>query len=103
MNEKDQPAKSDSRAVTDLSGNLPQQEHPRIFSRWVIPWDVAGRIGLLFVALCSIKLAMLIGFQVHLFEIHWRLDEGKPPRGLNPAAFFIFSIFVAVSLWRLGE
>jgi phosphoglycerol transferase MdoB-like AlkP superfamily enzyme len=68
----------------------------------MIPWDVAGRIGLLFTALCLIKLVMLAGFQKHLFEIHWRTDGVMPHGWLNQTAFLIFAILVALNLWRLG-
>jgi len=68
----------------------------------MIPWDVAGRIGLLFTALCLIKLAMLAGFQRHLFEIHWRTDWVVPKSWMNLAAFLMFAILVALNLWQLG-
>ena len=68
----------------------------------MIPWDVAGRTGLLFAALCLIKLAMLAGFQRHLFEIHWRTDWVLPNNWINPAAFLIFAVLVALNLWQLG-
>ncbi|HEY5043928.1 MAG TPA: LTA synthase family protein [Verrucomicrobiae bacterium] len=68
----------------------------------MIPWDVAGRIGLLFAALCLIKLAMLAGFQTHLFEIHWRTERVLPNGWMNPAAFLIFAMLVALNLWQLG-
>jgi phosphoglycerol transferase MdoB-like AlkP superfamily enzyme len=67
-----------------------------------ISWDVAGRIGLLFAALCSIKLAMLVGLRVHLFEIHWRVDS-EDYSWLDQVAFFAFAILVALNLWRLGD
>src|SRR5262249_13099994 len=67
-----------------------------------ISWDVAGRIGLLFIALCSIKLVMLAGLRAHLFEIHWRVDsEGYS--WLDRVAFFSFALLVALHLWRLGD
>ncbi len=67
-----------------------------------ISWDVAGRVGLLFVALCSIKLAMLAGLRGHLFEIHWRVDS-QGYSWLDWVAFFAFAILVALNLWRLGD
>src|SRR6516225_6000644 len=92
MNEKNQAAISDSTpAVSSQSSRA-----------GTISWDLAGRIGLLFVALCSIKLAMLVGLRVHLFEIHWRVDsEGYS--WLDRVAFFAFAILVALHLWRLGD
>ena len=54
---------------------------------WV-PSDVATRIGLLFVGVCLIKLAMLLGFHNHLVEIHWRIDTGWFQSWTNLAAFF---------------
>ncbi len=56
-----------------------------------IPWDVAGRIGLLFGSLCLIKLVMLAGFRKHLFEVHWRIGI-TPGTWIDLAAFGIFVI-----------
>jgi len=90
MNEKNQAAtsKPPSRSLT-----------PRTVS---LSWDVAGRVGLLFVVLCSIKLAMLAGLRTHLFEIHWRVDS-QVYSWLDRVAFFGFAILVALHLWRLGD
>ena len=95
MNDIGQPAKTDSPAVSAAGSQRPQW--------WLIPWDVAGRIGLLFTALCLVKLVMLAGFRKHLFEIHWRTDTVMPHGWLNQAAFLIFALLVALHLWRLGN
>jgi hypothetical protein len=92
MNEKEKPATSHS---APASGSKTSQ-------KGTISWDVAGRIGLLFAVLCSIKLAMLVGLRVHLFEIHWR-TEVDANSWLDQAAFFLFAILVATHLWRLGD
>lgn len=68
---------------------------------WAIPWDVGGRIGMLFIALCLIKLTMLAGFREHLFEIHWRIRT-IPDSWVNQAAFYVFAILVGASLWQFG-
>jgi len=101
MNEKGKSAKTGSKAVANSPRDVSRQGHSRNLRWWMIPWDVAGRIGLLFSALCLIKLVMIAGFRKHLFEIHWRM--GVSPHGwLNQAAFLIFAILVALNLWRLG-
>ena len=71
---------------------------------WKIPWDVAGRIGLLFVALCLIKLVMLVGFHHHLIQIHWGLLKVAPfQNGSSQLAFYIFIILLVLNLWRFGN
>lgn len=63
---------------------------------------MAGRVGLLFLVLCSIKLAMLVSLRGHLFEIHWRVDS-QGYSWLDRVAFFAFAILVALNLWRFGD
>jgi hypothetical protein len=92
MNEKNQAATSNSKPGFGSKTSLMEG----------ISWDVAGRVGLLFVVLCSIKLAMLLGLRVHLFEIHWRV-ESQGYSWLDRVAFFAFAILVALNLWRLGD
>jgi arylsulfatase A-like enzyme len=67
-----------------------------------VPWDVAGRIGLLFTTLCLIKLAMLFHFRKHLYYIHWLI---WPASGnwLNKVAFWGLVALVGLNLWRLGK
>ena len=67
-----------------------------------VPCDVAGRIGLLFTALCLIKLAMLVHFRKHLYHIHWLI---WPSSGnwLNQLAFWGLVALVGLNLWRLGK
>ncbi|HUB87335.1 MAG TPA: sulfatase-like hydrolase/transferase [Verrucomicrobiae bacterium] len=86
-----------------MSENRPSDgaDSRRSTARWAIPWDVGGRIGLLFVVLCVIKLTMLAGFRMHLFEIHWR-TRVIPLTWLNEAEFYIFSILIGLNLWQFG-
>ena len=71
-------------------------------ARWrAIPRDVGGRIILLFTILCLIKLAILAGFQKHLFEIHWRTGT-ITYTWVNEVFFYIFAVLVGLNLWRLG-
>ena len=71
--------------------------------RWAIPWDLAGRIGLLFVALCAIKLVMLLGFHKHLVETHWRIDRGWFHDWSNELGFILFAPLLAINLWLFGN
>jgi len=71
--------------------------------RGIVPWDVAGRIGLLFAALCLIKLVMLAGFHKHLFETHWRVGQMLFHNWANLLAFYIFALLIALHLWRFGN
>lgn len=99
MNENDKaPA---SRIVLTSPGASGKGNSPRS-SRTIISWDVAGRIALLFAVLCSIKLAMMVGLRVHLFEIHWRV-ETESYNWLNQAAFWSLAVLVAANLWLLGN
>ncbi len=65
------------------------------------PWDVAGRILLLFGTLCLIKLIMLIGLQKYLFQEHWRTSS-PPLTWVNYAAFGAFVILVGLNLWQFA-
>ena len=69
----------------------------------MVPWDVAGRIGLLFTALCLIKLVMLAGFQKHLFETHWRVGRVLFHSWGNLLAFFVFAFLITLNLWQFGN
>src|SRR5258706_5853704 len=102
MNGKDESAE-----INNLNppANAPAQVCVRTGFRgssWcAVPWDVAGRIGLLFTVLCLIKLVMLAGFRKHLFEIHWR--TGTPHyTWVNVVIFYAFAILVGSNLWLLG-
>jgi phosphoglycerol transferase MdoB-like AlkP superfamily enzyme len=67
-----------------------------------IPWDVAGRIGLLFLTLCGLKLVMLAGFREHLFEVHWRI--GSDDQGwVNVAAFYLLAVLAGLNLWQFAR
>ena len=59
------------------------------------------RVGLLFAALCLVKLILLVDFRKHLFESHWRIS-GLPHTWVNEAAFWVFAVVVGLHLWRLG-
>ena len=74
---------------------------PGFFGRGFIPWDVAGRILLLFASLCLIKLVMLAGFRKHLFEIHWRVDR-PAHTWMGDLAFYVFALLTGATLWQLG-
>ena len=67
-----------------------------------IPWDVAGRIGLLFLTLCALKLAKLAVFRKHLFEIHWRANA-EVYDWVNDAAFYLFVALVGLNLWQFAR
>ena len=69
----------------------------------MVTWDIAGRIGLLFAALCLIKLVMLAGFQKHLFETHWRVGQVLFHNWANLLAFYIFAFLIALNLWQFGN
>ncbi len=71
-------------------------------SSWTIPWDVAGRIALLFAALCSLQLIQLAGFRKHLYEVHWRIVS-ETYDWLDDAAFYLFVALVALNLWQFAR
>src|SRR5277367_4664544 len=98
MNENRRPDGIGSKPAENPSG----AETDSWMARWcAIPWDVGGRIGMLFVALCLIKLVMLVGFRAHLFEIHWRIGSAQY-NWVNQAAFYAFAILAGLSLWQFG-
>lgn len=102
MNEKKNPESFPSKPARD-SADAPSRPAKERMREWNLSWDLAGRIGLLFVALCSIKVAMLAGFRVHLFEIHWRLLVSRPHEWIDQAAFLTFVTLVIANLWCLGN
>jgi glucan phosphoethanolaminetransferase (alkaline phosphatase superfamily) len=65
------------------------------------PWDVAGRILLLFGTLCLIKLIMLTGLQKYLFQTHWRV-RSTPLTWVNLAAFGAFVVLLGLNLWQFA-
>jgi len=67
-----------------------------------LPPAAWSRLLVLFVALSSIKLALLFGLRKHLNEIHWRV-MGQPPSWLNAAAFYAFVGLGVLSLLALGR
>jgi phosphoglycerol transferase MdoB-like AlkP superfamily enzyme len=91
----------------DGKSPLNSPEHSRqscfgLFGRGTVPWDVGGRIILLFAVLCLIKLVMLAGFRKHLFEIHWRINS-TPQTWVNEAVFYAFAVLAGLNLWQLGK
>jgi phosphoglycerol transferase MdoB-like AlkP superfamily enzyme len=66
-----------------------------------IPGDVGGRIGMLFITVCLIKLTMLVGFRRYLFEIQWRIGSWHY-NWVNEAAFYAFAVLVGLSLWQFA-
>jgi glucan phosphoethanolaminetransferase (alkaline phosphatase superfamily) len=66
-----------------------------------VPWDVAGRILLLFGTLCLIKLIMLTGLQKYLFQTHWRV-RSTPLTWVNLAAFGAFVVLLGLNLWQFA-
>jgi hypothetical protein len=103
MNDNQKPQKADSRSSAGASSPAKPADRRAGAASWqVIPWDVGGRIGILFTALCLIKLFMLAGFRDHLVEIHWRIDPSAG-NSQKPFVFFVFLALVGLSLWRLGK
>jgi len=86
---------------TEISGQNGGNEKEKS-SRFAIPRDVAGRIGLLFLALCALKLAKLAVFRKHLFEVHWRINN-ETYDWLNVAAFYFFAALVGLNLWQFAR
>jgi hypothetical protein len=62
---------------------------------------LVNRVTLGFVALCLIKLIMVVGLRKELFEIHWRVSD-VAPTWVNSVAFYLFAILVGANLWKLG-
>src|SRR5438046_2967850 len=60
-----------------------------------------NRAGLLFMALCLIKLVMLFGLRKHLFEIHWRVAL-EPVIWVNHVAFYVFAVLAGLNLWAFA-
>jgi phosphoglycerol transferase MdoB-like AlkP superfamily enzyme len=75
----------------------------QILRRWAVPWDLAGRIVLLFLGLCLIKLVMLLGFHKHMVETHWRIETGWFHYWGNELAFILFVLLLAIILWQFGN
>jgi phosphoglycerol transferase MdoB-like AlkP superfamily enzyme len=62
---------------------------------------VWARIGLLFGALCLIKILLLLTYRRYLFEIHWRISSSASGY-VGEAAFYLFALLVGLNLWALG-
>jgi hypothetical protein len=86
-----------SRPAEGLTGKLGRVLLPDHLARE----GIQPRIGLLFVALCLIKVTLLVGLQKYLFEVHWRVG-GEPYNWLNEAGFYLFAVLVGLHLWKLG-
>src|SRR5437870_2750167 len=67
-----------------------------------LPMTVWARLAVLFLALVSIKVILLVGLRKHLFEIHWRL-AGREIIWSDYAAFYGFLILGVLSLAELGR
>jgi arylsulfatase A-like enzyme len=63
--------------------------------------DVWTRIGLLFGALCLVKIGLVVVFRKYLFEIHWRVIP-LPFSWLNEVLFYLFVLLIGLNLWVLG-
>jgi arylsulfatase A-like enzyme len=88
---------ADSKPAESRAGRPMRAELPNRVAREGI-WP---RIGLLFLALCLVKLALLFGLRKHLFEIHWRVG-GEPNNWVNEAGFYVFAGLVGLHVWKLG-
>ena len=101
MNGDPIPEKLDVQSKMDSTDNTATRRGPG--TPWHgIPWDVVGRIGLLFTTLCLLKLAILFRFRKHLYHVHWRIGE-TPTDWLGWAAFYLFVVLVGLNLWYLGK
>ena len=69
---------------------------------WGLPAAVSSRLLVLFVALASVKIALLVGLRRHLCEIHWRI-AGPSPGWCNWVAFYVFVCLGVLSLLRLAR
>jgi arylsulfatase A-like enzyme len=70
---------------------------------WGLPATAWSRILVLFFALASIKIGLLVGLGRHLGEIHWRVGS-SPPTWSHPAiAFYLFVCLGVLSLLGLAQ
>src|SRR5215831_16366327 len=99
--------KLDARGLTDLSARAETSGRPtfgsvreRIFGNFRISNDVFSRVFLLFVALCLIKVVMLVGLRKYLFELHWRVTDERDD-WVSAVAFYGFAVLVGLAIWRL--
>ncbi len=69
---------------------------------WGLPQAVWSRLAVLFPALASIKVVLLVGLRKHLCEIHWRVE----PPATTWWNYFGFGLFLSLgmlSLLRLAQ
>jgi phosphoglycerol transferase MdoB-like AlkP superfamily enzyme len=101
VNDNDRPPRQNSAPPAPAS--LKTADQPAAPNRHGIslPWDVAGRILLLFGALCLVKLIMLIGLQKYLFQVHWRVGS-TPLTWVNVTAFGVFVVLLGLNLWQFA-
>jgi hypothetical protein len=62
-----------------------------------------SRILVLFLALASIKIALLVGLGRHLGEIHWRVGASRTTWCHPEVACYLFVCLGVLSLWRLAR
>ena len=71
---------------------------------WGLPATSWSRILVLFLALASIKIALLAGLDRHLSEIHWRVGGGARTAWCPPAvAYYLFVCLGVLSLLGLAR
>ncbi len=101
MNEHSRTAGQNSAPPRSSSLNTAEQPASPNRCGLSLPWDVAGRITLLFGTLCLIKLVMLAGLQKYLFQMHWRVPA-EPFTWVNWAVFGAFVILLGLNLWQFA-
>ena len=90
----------DSRTVEPVSETVPTAAGPALGG---LPAAVWSRILVLFLALASIKIALLVGLGRHLGEIHWRV-AGSRTNWCHPVvASCLFVCLGVLSLWQLAR
>ncbi len=67
-----------------------------------LPANAWARIQVLFFALVSIKLILILGLRKHLYEIHWRVSDEEAST-LGKVAFYVFVGLGVLSLVDLGR
>ena len=81
------------------SNGAPGTTQPAILGLAYAAW---ARILVLFLALASVKLALLVGLRKHIYDIHWRVAS-FPETWCNYAAFYLFVCLGVLSLLGLAR
>ncbi len=90
-----------SDAAKPVSGTV-NGKTPR-WRRWLtLPREAIVRLGVLFLALAVIKVALLFGVRKQLYETHWRVT-GVRDSWLDYVAFYGFALVGVVSLCALAR